>query len=104
MAFIKRTLRKYFFRFMGTDIPRMIVGLQGGPQPKNPDYVLLAPNQVKALHSMQQYAPKEQVRALFELYEKTNNEVPVNPITAIRIAKSDMRIITDSSEDKVRYR
>ena len=58
MAFIKRTLRKYFFRFMGTDIPRMIVGLQGGPQPKNPDYVLLAPNQVKALHSMQKSLKK----------------------------------------------
>lgn len=90
MTFMATVLRKYFFRFFGTDIARTIITLQGGPKPKKAEYVLLAPNQLKALQSMQKYAPTNQVRELFELYEKINNDYPINPQTAVRIARKDI--------------
>jgi len=102
MALIKRIMRHFFFSFIGTDVQRMIVSLQNGPQPKNPDYVLLAPNQAQALHTMQKYAPAQQVRELFELYEKVNTDYPVNPLTAVRIAKKD--ILQQPEQTKVWHR
>lgn len=92
MTFMSNMFRKLVFRFMGTDIQRMIIKLQGGPQPKvsSEDYIMLAPNQVKALMSMQKYAPATQVQELLELYEKVNNDCPINPATAIRVAKKSI--------------
>ena len=39
---------------------------------------------------MQKYAPTQQVQELFELYEKANSVRPIDPGTAIRIAKKDI--------------
>ncbi|MBR5130849.1 MAG: hypothetical protein IKV03_06475 [Alphaproteobacteria bacterium] len=105
MAFVKRALRRFFFSFIGTDIQRLIIELQGGGHPtktktfsKEVDYVLLAPHQAKALRTMQKYASKQQVCELFELYEKANNARPVDPTTAIRIAKRDIFQSKDGKE------
>ena len=97
MSFMVKVWRRFIFSFVGSDIQRFIAELRNDAGTKSAtsyskevDYVLLAPNQVKALRTMQKYAPKQQVQALFELYEKANLERPVNPITAVQIMKKDI--------------
>lgn len=95
--FVAKVWKRFVFSFIGNDVQRLIAELQGdserqkkGSYSKGVEYVLLAPHQAKALKTMQKYAPRQQVKDLFELYEKTNSTHPVDPKTAIRIAKKDI--------------
>ncbi|MBO7257985.1 MAG: hypothetical protein J6V11_03495 [Alphaproteobacteria bacterium] len=97
MSFMIRAGGGFIFSFIGNDIGRLIAELQGDSETKQTEayakeveYVLLAPHQAKALQTMQKYAPKQQVQELFELYEKANSVRPIDPVTAIRIAKKDI--------------
>ena len=108
MSFVVKAWRRFIFSFVGNDIGRLIAELQGESETKQAevyskevDYVLLAPHQAKALRTMQKYAPKKQVQELFELYEKANSVRPIDPVTAVRIAKKD---ILQPQEQKELYR
>lgn len=108
MSFVVKAWRRFIFSFVGNDIGRLIAELKGDSETKTAEayskeveYVLLAPHQAKALRTMQKYAPKQQVQELFELYEKANSVRPIDPVTAVRIAKKD---ILQPQEQKELYR
>ncbi len=108
MSFVVKVWRRFIFSFIGNDIGRLIAELQGDSEAKQTEayskeveYVLLAPHQAKALRTMQKYAPQQQVQELFELYEKANSVRPIDPVTAVRIAKKD---ILQPQEQKELYR
>ena len=97
MTFIIQMLRRFVFSFTGSDIQRLIAELkeetlskQTGVYAKEVDFVLLTPHQARALRTMQKYAPRQQVCELFELYEKANSTHPVDPATAVRVARRDI--------------
>lgn len=108
MAFIAKMWRRFVFSFVGSDIQRFIAELKVEAQSKQMEayakeveFVLLAPHQAKALRTMQKYASRQQVCELFELYEKANSTRPIDPATAVRVAKRD---IFQTQEKKELYR